>query len=134
MAAPPPPARAPPANRTTRAPRRYRPATRQAGRHARLDRSIDGRCKPVRRTGGPHKQNKGAADRSAAPSSDRSKKSYFRFVIAVRSAESLTMPVAPHQFELVPSGLLPVTVVAPTCALKAPVKTLQSPFDRLVSE
>src|SRR5882724_11732357 len=75
-------------------------------------------------------KNKGAADRSAAPSVDDPKKSYFRLVMAVRSAESLTMPAAPHQFEPVPNGLFPVTVVVPTAALKAPVKTLQSPFDR----
>src|SRR4029077_2015171 len=78
-------------------------------------------------------QTKGAADRSAAPSS-LERMTYFRLVIAVRSAESLAMPAAPHQFELVPNGLLPVTVVVPTTALQAPVKTLQSPFDRLVSE
>ena len=38
---------------------------------------------------------------SAAPRS--SKGTYFRLVIAVRSAESLTMPVAPHQLEPTPS-------------------------------
>ena len=31
---------------------------------------------------------------------------YFRLVIAVRSAESLTMPVAPHQLEPTPVGLI----------------------------
>ena len=59
---------------------------------------------------------------------------YFRFVTAVRSAESLTMPVAPHQFELLPAGLIPVMGAVPTVALKAPVKTLQSPLERFVSE
>ena len=34
---------------------------------------------------------------------------YFRLVIAVRSAESLTMPVAPHQLEPTPVGLIGVT-------------------------
>ena len=58
-------------------------------------------------------QTKGAADRSAAPKS-LERMTYFRLVIAVRSAESLTMPAAPHQFELVPNGLFPVTVVVPT--------------------
>src|SRR3981081_3377880 len=50
-------------------------------------------------------QNKGAADRSAAPVAfDRM--TYFRLVIAVRSAESLTMPAAPTQFE--PNAVAPV--------------------------
>lgn len=31
---------------------------------------------------------------------------YFRLVIAVRSADSLTMPVAPHQLEPTPDGLM----------------------------
>ena len=31
---------------------------------------------------------------------------YFRLVIAVRSAESLAMPVAPHQFDSKPPGLM----------------------------
>ena len=34
--------------------------------------------------------------------------SYFRLVIAVRSADSLTMPVAPHQLEPKPPGLIAV--------------------------
>jgi hypothetical protein len=48
---------------------------------------------------------------------------YFRLVIAVRSAESLTMPDAPHQLDLVPFASIPVGV--PGVALKAPVKALQ---------
>src|SRR5436853_7688430 len=68
----------------------------------------------------------GAADRSAALVSQSLERAYFRLVIAVRSAESLTIPAAPHQFELFPNGLFPLTVVVPTCALKAPVTTLQS--------
>ena len=35
--------------------------------------------------------------------------SYFRLVIAVRSAESLTMPAAPHQLEPKPPGLMSET-------------------------
>src|ERR1700692_3283945 len=53
-------------------------------------------------------QTKGAADRSAAPCS-LERISYFRLVIAVRSAESLTIPVAPHQLEPKPPGLMAVT-------------------------
>ena len=53
--------------------------------------------------------------------------------MAVRSAESLAMPAAPHQFEPAPLGLMGVTKVVPE-ALKALVKALQLPFDRLVSE
>src|SRR6202035_1800067 len=34
------------------------------------------------------------------------RRTYFRLVIAVRSAESLTMPVAPHQFE--PNAVAPL--------------------------
>src|SRR5450432_3972596 len=34
---------------------------------------------------------------------------YFRLLIAVRSAESLTIPVAPHQLEPNPPGLIAVT-------------------------
>ena len=66
--------------------------------------------------------------------------SYFRLVIAVRSAESLTMPAAPHQFDPTPDGLIGVTKVPRLVplmlprALKSLVKALQSPFDRLVSE
>jgi hypothetical protein len=35
-------------------------------------------------------------------------KNYFRLVIAVRSAESLTIPVAPHHLEPTPLGLIGV--------------------------
>ncbi len=58
---------------------------------------------------------------------------YFRLVIAVRSAESLAMPAAPHQLEPTPVGLIAVMLLVPE-PLKALVKALQSPFDRLVSE
>jgi hypothetical protein len=76
--------------------------------------------------------NKRAADCSAALRHFE-RMAYFRLVIAVRSAESLTMPAAPHQFEPVPSGLMGVTLVVPE-ALYALVKALQLPFDRSVSE
>ena len=56
-----------------------------------------------------HHKQKGAADRSAAPSVFE-RRTYFRLVIAVRSAESLTMPVAPHQLEPKPPGLIEVTI------------------------
>jgi hypothetical protein len=61
------------------------------------------------------------------------KTAYFRLVIAVRSAESLAMPAAPHQFEPTPVGLIGVRLVDPE-PLNALVKALQSPFDKLVSE
>ena len=61
------------------------------------------------------------------------KKNYFRLVIAVRSAESLTIPAAPHQLEPAPPGLIDVTLVVPE-ALKALVNALQLPFDKSVSE
>ena len=35
---------------------------------------------------------------------------HFRFVIAVKSAESLAMPVAPHQLEPNPPGLMSETL------------------------
>src|ERR1700694_601445 len=50
-------------------------------------------------------QNKGAADCSAAPIVSR-ELPYFRLVIAVRSAESLAMPAAPHQLE--PNAVAPL--------------------------
>ena len=58
---------------------------------------------------------------------------YFRLVIAVRSAESLTMPVAPHQLEPKPLGLMAV-VLPGMLALKALVSAAQLPLLRLVSE
>src|ERR1700719_3689475 len=84
-----------------------------------------------RRIGPPN--NKRATDCSAALSTVSGEKSYFRLVMAVRSAESLTMPAAPHQFEPLPPGLIGVTLVVPE-ALKALVNALQLPFDRSVSE
>lgn len=47
---------------------------------------------------------------------------YLRLLIAVRSADSLTMPAAPHHLE-------PAAV-----AVKSPVKRLQFAIDRSVSE
>jgi hypothetical protein len=55
----------------------------------------------------PARQNKRAADRSAAPVC-LERMTYFKLVIAVRSAESLTMPAAPHQLEPKPPGLVGV--------------------------
>src|SRR5207249_4704467 len=52
-------------------------------------------------------QNKRAADRSAAPLVYR-ELTYFRLVIAVRSAENFTIPVAPHQLDPIPPGLMGV--------------------------
>src|SRR6267142_3225438 len=75
---------------------------------------------------------KGAADRSAAPCS-LGRISYFRLVIAVRSAESLTIPAAPHQLEPKPNGLIEVALPV-WLAVKSLVKALQSPLERLVSE
>ena len=62
------------------------------------------RLQPIRSHSGVT-ANERAADRSAAPSI-LERMSYFRLVIAVRSAESLTMPVAPHQLEPKPPGLI----------------------------
>ena len=77
--------------------------------------------------------------RSLCRPSSSTGRSYFRLVSAVRSAESLTMPAAPHQFEPTPDGLIGVTKVPDDAvmlprAAKSLVKALQSPFDRLVSE
>src|SRR5205814_10427943 len=58
---------------------------------------------------------------------------YFRLVIAVRSAESLTMPVAPHQLEPTPVGLMEEKLLLNT-AVWSLVKALQLAFDRSVSE
>lgn len=58
---------------------------------------------------------------------------YFKLVIAVRSNESLAIPAAPHQLEPTPVGLIGVTLVVPV-PLKAPVKALQLPLFRSVSE
>src|SRR5262245_51516852 len=86
-----------------------------------------------------HRKTEGAADCSAAPLLSK-ERSYCRLVIAVRSAESLTMPAAPHQLEPTPDGLIGVTKVPRLVPLILPraekslVKALQSPFDRLVSE
>ena len=49
--------------------------------------------------------SKGAADRSAAPE-PFNRKVYFKLVTAVRSADSLTTPAAPHQFD--PGAVAPL--------------------------
>ena len=58
---------------------------------------------------------------------------YFRLVIAVRSAESLTIPTALHQLEPKPFGLMAVRLPG-ILALKALVRAAQSPLRKLVSE
>jgi hypothetical protein len=79
-------------------------------------------------------QTKGAADRSAAPFS-LGRMAYFRLVIAVRSAESLTIPVAPHQLEPKPPGLIAVTkLVLKLVVVWSLVNALQLALERLVSE
>src|SRR5579864_599898 len=79
-------------------------------------------------------ENKRAADCSAALApTTPSGGSYFRLVIAVRSADSLAMPAAPHQLEPAPVGLIDVMLPVPL-ALKALVKALQLPLFRSVSE
>src|ERR1700732_1714936 len=60
-------------------------------------------------------------------------KNYFKLVIAVRSADSLTMPTAPHQLEPNPLGLMAVKLPG-ILALKALVSDAQSPLRRFVSE
>jgi len=51
-----------------------------------------------------HRKQKG--QQIAPPPLRLDKMTYFRLVIAVRSAESLTMPAAPHQFDPTPDGLI----------------------------
>ncbi len=58
-------------------------------------------------------ETKGAADRSAAPLALSFERTYFRLAIAVRSTESLAIPVAPHQLEPTPPGLIGVTLPRP---------------------
>src|SRR5262245_24710075 len=57
---------------------------------------------------------------------------YFKLP-SVRSAESLAIKVAPHQFDPNPLGLIGVTSITPE-APGSLVKALQSPLLRLVSE
>ena len=54
-----------------------------------------------------HRKTKRAADRSAAPLV-LERMTYFRLVIAVRSAENFTTPAALHQLEPKPAGLMGV--------------------------
>ena len=93
--------------------------------------SIAGHRSPVDKH--PASENKRGGRLLCRPPCSLGRRTYFRLVIAVRSAESLTMPAAPHQFEPAPPGLIGVTLVVPE-ALKALVKALQLPFDRSVSE
>src|ERR1700676_1214450 len=81
-----------------------------------------------------HRKTNEAADRSAAPliSSDHT---YFRLVIAVRSAESLTMPAAPPPAEPKPPGLMGVMKAGLKLVVaQSLVNTLQLALERLVSE
>ena len=60
---------------------------------------------------------------------------YFRLVIAVRSAESLTMPVAPHQPEPKPPGFIAVMKAGlKLVVVWSLVNALQLALERLVSE
>ena len=87
-----------------------------AGRGSANARNVPRRCRRLAGTAsGEHgalhdpvigsPQSKRAADCSAALLVFE-EETYFRLVIAVRSAESLTMPAAPHQFEPTPVGLI----------------------------
>src|SRR5262245_63710573 len=72
------------------------------------------------------------------PQNRRTGSTYFRLLIAVRSAENLTMPVALHQLEpraVAPvPGLIAVTKFGLALVVeKSEVKALQEAFDRLVS-
>jgi hypothetical protein len=101
--------------------RRHLTRTRAAAR-------IAGRPSPIR----VHRQKK-RGGRSLCRPRGLDGMTYFRLVIAVRSAESLAMPAAPHQLEPAPVGLIEVMLLVPA-ELKALVKALQLPFDRSVSE
>ncbi len=87
----------------------------------------------LRRHSGPSIAKEKGGGLLRRPSVIPSPEAYFRLVIAVRSADSLAMPAAPHQLEPTPVGLIAVMLVVPL-ALKSLVKALQSPFERLVSE
>src|SRR6266852_3498396 len=78
-------------------------------------------------------QQKQRGGRSLCRPFRQDRKDYFKLVMAVRSNESLAMPVAPHQLEPTPPGLMGVTLVVPV-ALNALVKALQLPLFRSVSE
>ena len=59
---------------------------------------------------------------------------YFRLVAAVRSTESLAMPVAPHQLDWNPPGLMADTLAGlAKVAVLSLVKALQAHLERLVS-
>src|ERR1700753_4294280 len=67
------------------------------------------------------------------PSVPPNRKAYFRLDAAVRSTDSFAMPVAPHQLEPTPPGLIEVMLPDPEPS-KVLVKAKQSPFDRSLSE
>ena len=48
----------------------------------------------------------------ALPPLDQKRSCYFRLVAAVRSTDSLAMPVAPHQLDSKPPGLMSETLEA----------------------
>src|SRR4029453_17329665 len=83
-----------------------------------------------------HRCHKRKGRQIALPPPIRSTRmSYFRLVIAVRSADSLTMPVAPHQLEPKPPGLIAVMKAGlKLVVVWSLVKALHEAFDRLVSE
>ncbi len=76
-----------------------------------------------------YRNNKTAAPRAAVLESRET--DYFRFA-SVRSADSLAIKAAPHQFEPRPLGLIAVTLLLPL-AVKSLVNALQSPLLKLVS-
>lgn len=78
-------------------------------------------------------QNIGRQTRSAACAFRIPGTRYLRLAAAVRSADSLTIPAAPHQFEPTPVGLIGVKLPS-NLPVKSPVNALQLPFERLVSE
>ncbi len=78
-------------------------------------------------------KNTGRQTPSAARGLDCLWTRYLRLVAAVRSADNLTIPAAPHQLEPTPVGLIGVKLPS-NLPVKSPVNALQLPFERLVSE
>ena len=67
-------------------------------------------------TAGPQSPKEKGGGLLRRPSVIPSPEAYFRLVIAVRSADSLAMPAAPHQLEPTPVGLIAVMLVVPLAA------------------
>ena len=62
-------------------------------------------------------------------------RNYFRLVIVVRSAESLAIPVAPHQSDSNPPGLMSdVLTAVKTLEVLSLVNALHAPLGGLVSD